>query len=218
MTRYSSERTEHTGESVDRVTLCADGKYRWVYEYPMMKNPVLLFTIIKILCLCAAAPALVVFLATISDDGLIEAFLVTLKAFGVTAGIIVVLSIISYVIVAASYGWKYVVVFEMNEEGIEHIQQKKQFKKAQVMGMVAAMVGSASKRPGAAGTGLLAASHSSIYSRFRVVKKIKGYRHSNVIKVNALFAKNQIYVREEDYEFVWQYLISRCPKAKVFDH
>lgn len=31
-----------TGISVDRVTLCADGKYRWVYEYPMMHLIILL--------------------------------------------------------------------------------------------------------------------------------------------------------------------------------
>lgn len=202
--------------SVERVTLCADGKYRWVYEYPMMKNPALLFTIIKVLCLCAAAPALVVFFSTIADEGFIETFLVTLKVFGVTASIIVVLSLISYVILAASYGWKYVVVFEMDEEGIEHIQQQKQFEKAQVMGIVAALVGVATKNHGATSAGLVSASHSSIYSRFTVVKKIKGDRHRNVIKVNSLFAKNQIYVMEEDYEFVWHYITSRCPKAKVF--
>lgn len=28
----------------DRVTRCGDGKYRWVYEYPMLKNPTILLT------------------------------------------------------------------------------------------------------------------------------------------------------------------------------
>ena len=30
------------------VELCADGVYRWIYEFSMMKNPVILFSILKI--------------------------------------------------------------------------------------------------------------------------------------------------------------------------
>lgn len=31
-----------------RIQLCPDGKYRWIYEYSMMKNPVILLVIFKI--------------------------------------------------------------------------------------------------------------------------------------------------------------------------
>ena len=30
------------------ITLCADGKYRWTYEFSMLKNPMILLTIFKI--------------------------------------------------------------------------------------------------------------------------------------------------------------------------
>lgn len=44
----SSERL--SGKKVtENIYLCPDGKYRWYYEFPMMKNPTLLFTIWKVL-------------------------------------------------------------------------------------------------------------------------------------------------------------------------
>ena len=210
-----NEMKERPGLNPERVTLCPDGKYRWVYEYPMMRNPVLFFTIIKILCLCALAPALVVFLSDIGRSGLADAFLSAAKVFFITAAIMVVLSFLAFLIVAASYGWKYVVVFVMDEDGIDHIQQQKQMKKAQVIGILTALAGGAAGNPGRTGQGLLIASHGSLSSRFSAVRRIKGYPRSQVIKVNSLFSKNQVYVPCEDYDFVWDYITSRCPGAKI---
>lgn len=200
--------------NVERVTLCPDGKYRWVYEYPMLRNPVLFFYMLKIFCLCALAPALVVFVSGIGD-GLVEAFLTTAKVYLLVAVIMAVLTCIGYLIVAASYGWKYVVVFIMDEHGVEHMQQQKQFKKAQVIGIVTALAGAHTGNLGRVGQGKLVAANGSLYSNFKVVKKIKGYPNACVIKVNSLFAKNQVYVPAEDYDFVWEYITSRCPKAKI---
>lgn len=211
-----SKKTMDASEvNVERVTLCPDGKYRWVYEYPMLRNPILFFTMLKIFCLCALAPALVVFLSDIGRNGFVESFVTTAKVYLLVAAIMAVLTFIGYLIVAAGYGWKYVVVFVMDENGIDHIQQQKQLKKAQVIGIVTALAGAHAGNPGRVGQGMLVASHGSLSSNFSVVKKIKGYPHSNVIKVNSLFSKNQIYMLDEDYDFVWEYITSRCPNAKI---
>lgn len=47
-------------------------------------------------------------------------------------------------ILAGIYGWKYIVLFEMNEEAIRHIHMNKQFKKAEAMGWLTALIGAAS--------------------------------------------------------------------------
>lgn len=215
--RASRKQTIDTSKvNAERVTLYPDGKYRWVYEYPMMRNPVLLFSMLKIFGLCAAAPALVVFIAELANRGLISAVKASVPVCGLVAVIMCVLTLIGYTIVAAGYGWKYVVVFVMDEHGIDHVQQKKQFKKAEVIGIVTALAGAASHNVGRVGQGMMVSSHSSISSNFHVVRKIKGYPHSNVIKVNSLFSKNQIYMKDEDYDFVWNYITARCPNAKVY--
>ena len=52
------------------IVLCPDGKYRWYYEYPMLKNPVILFTVWKVVLIGSLVPALVQ--DDGSDDGEIE--------------------------------------------------------------------------------------------------------------------------------------------------
>jgi len=199
----------------ERVTLYPDGKYRWVYEYPMMNNPTLFFTCLKVFSLCFAVPAFVVFFSVIGREGIIGAFMATAKVYALLLCICVVLSLIGYLIVAASYGFKYVVVFVMDDDGVDHIQQQKQFKKAQVIGVLTALAGGAAGNVGRVGQGMLVASHGSLSSTFKNVRKIKGYPGSNVIKVNSLFSKNQVYVMDEDYDFVWEYITTRCPNAKI---
>ena len=48
-----SKRTEPVPERKvsENIRLCPDGKYRWVYEVEMLKNPTILFTVFKVLLL-----------------------------------------------------------------------------------------------------------------------------------------------------------------------
>ena len=194
------------------MQICPDGKYRWYYEFPMLKNPVILYTIWKIMLIVAIIPAIVVLLST---KGFLEAFKEFFIVFLITFGIMFVLSIIGYFILATVYGFKYIVLFEMDEKGITHAQQEKQFTKAQAIGLLAVLAGTAKNDVGMVGTGILSSSKKSMTSQFKNVETVIGIRSKNTIKVNQLFAKNQIYVNDEDYDFVWEYITSRCVKAKI---
>lgn len=88
----------------DKVRLCADGKYRWIYEFSMLKNPTIFFTILKILAIGSCVPALLVSLLDL-DEG-IGAFMSGAEVLGVLLLIMLPLSLLSYFIVAALYGWK----------------------------------------------------------------------------------------------------------------
>ena len=205
------------GERVtENIYLCPDGKYRWIFEFPMLKNPVILFTVFKVLGISAAIIAIFMLLVDLIDDGsitppetdeLMIAFWVILFFIGVV--------IISYTILAAMYGFKYMVLFEMDEEKVVHIQMSKQFEKAQAIGWLTAMVGLASGRIGAAGTGMLAAARNTSTSDFVNVRQVIGNRWMRVIKVNKLLDHNQIYVEPSDYDFVFNYISQRCVNAKV---
>jgi hypothetical protein len=118
------------------------------------------------------------------------------------------------VIVAWCYGWKYVVLFTMDEKKIVHQQMPRQVKKAQILGALTTFVGAAAGKPSVVGTGYLAASRSTTTSELVNVARLKPCRKMNLIKVNQLLNKNRIFVPDEDFDFVYNFLRQHCPKAK----
>lgn len=116
-------------------------------------------------------------------------------------------------ITAAILG-KYVVLYEMDEDQVKCIQMPKTVKKAEVIGLITVLVGLAAKNPTTIGAGMLSASRSTSTSVFSNVRRVKTRRRMNLIKVNQLLFKNQVYVPDEDYDFVYHYIKSHCPKAK----
>lgn len=216
-------KTDQKSESIDgkRVTeniyLCPDGKYRWIYEFPMLKNPLILFTVFKVLFMSAAIIAIFILLLNFIDGGSIspsidpDEWTVLFRVVLFFTGVVIV----SYFILAAMYGWKYIVLFEMDDEKVVHIQMPKQFKKSQAIGWLTFMTGIVSGHPGAAGTGILASTRTSSTSDFINVRQVIGKRWLRVINVNKFLDHNQIYVEPSDYDFVFNYISKRCVNAKV---
>ena len=114
----------------DRGIRCGDGQYRWVDEYPMLKNPTILLTALTLFLLCGLAPVGIVVLSSLSREG-ISALVSGLQVYGILVLIALPLTLISYGILAMNYGWTYIVLFEMDETGITHLQQPRQFPKTQ---------------------------------------------------------------------------------------
>lgn len=106
-------------------------------------------------------------------------------------------------------------LFEMDQKGLNHIQMKKQFDKAKVLSLFCAITAAAANNISAAGAGILAGSRQSLYTKFSSVTNIRSYRRQNCIKVSSLFVKNQVYVQEHQFDFVWQFLMAHCPNAKL---
>ncbi len=207
-----------SGQKVtENIYLCPDGKYRWTYELNMIKNPIILLTIWKIFGIIILIMLLFSFLLAVFDGdvkGWFTDFLFT-PGILIIPGIFLVLSIVGYIIVAAMYGWKYMVLFEMDEEGVTHHQMPKQFEKAQAVSWLAAMAGAATGNYAAMGSGLLASSKSSSSSTFTSVKKVIRKRGLHTIKVNEVMEKNQVYADDADFDFVWDYITRRCTNAKI---
>ena len=129
-------------------------------------------------------------------------------------GVFLIIGYIAYVIVAWCYGWKYVVLFTLDEKEVKHEQMPRQVKKAMLLGALTAMVGGAAGKPGVAGSGLLAASRTSTTSVLANVARLKPCRRHNLIKVNQLLNKNRVFVPDEDFDFVYDFLCQHCPRAK----
>ncbi len=192
-----------------------DGVYRWTYEMNMWRNPTVLITLWKVFFIAAMFPVVFVTLLSLFEDGVGAAVKTFAPMFFMMTAIMSGLVFIGYFIYTIINGGRYQVVFEMDEKGIRHIQLKSQFKKNQVIAWIGAFAGAASGNATVSGAGLLAASKSSSYCQFTKVRKIRVNRRRNVIYVNESLERNQVYVSDEDFEAVRDYLISRCPKAKV---
>ena len=189
-----------------------DGTYCWVYEFNMLKNPMILLGLLKMFLFILIGMWVVFGLFRIGRDGFVGAFVAQTKELLIPAAVLFVLSILGYILLACIYGWKYCVLFEMNETGIRHIQMKKQYKKAQAIGWIAAMMGIATGKPGMAGTGLLAMAKNEQATEFRIVKRMRAFRAFHTIKLDGRLNHNQIYTQPEDYEFVLDYISRRIPK------
>ncbi len=198
-----------------RVTLCPDGKYRWVYEVPMLKNPSILYDVYKVLGISIGVVWLLNVLLIVCDEGLSpENLWSSTCVILMVMLVLVVIGFIAYVIVAWCYGWKYVVLFTMDEKKIVHQQMPRQVKKTQILGALTTFVGAAAGKPGAVGTGYLAVSRTMTTSELANVTSLIPCRRMNLIKVNRLLKKNRIFVPDEDFDFIYNFLRQHCPKAK----
>lgn len=194
-----------------------DGVYRWTYGMSMWKNPTILITVWKVFMIGAMFPVLLVTVLTLVEEGLVDGFVIFFKMLLLMGGIMTGLVMIAYPIVAVMNGGSYQVVFELNSEGINHIQMQKQFKKNQVLAFITVLAGAASGSPQVAGAGLLAGSKESSYSDFKHVKKIVVSAKRHVIYINESLQHNQVYVAKEDFDQVKAYIVDHCKEAKVID-
>ncbi len=191
-----------------------NGGYTWIYEYSLWKNPTVLITLGKVLLLSAVLVALFIFFITLGE-GASEAFMAAAKVLGITGGIMAVLLLIAYPVYSIVNGGKYIVVFEMDDRGIVHRQLQQQYHKNQVLGMLTAAAGLASGSPTIAGAGLLSATKSTQKSTFRNVRKIVIRADRHVIYLNDANGFNQVYAESEQFPFIRDFIVSRCPKAAV---
>ena len=198
-----------------RVTLYPDGKYRWVYEVHMLRNYSILIDVYKVLGISLAILMLfnLLLLACDSSLNLKEMGSFSLQMLLIVGGIMLVLGFLGYFIFAWISGWKYVALFILDEKEVVHQQMPRHVKKAQAIGALTALAGILARRPGVVGAGLLSASHTSTTSVLANVKHVIPRRRMNLIKVNQLLNKNRIYVCDEDFDFVYQFLCDHCPAA-----
>lgn len=207
-----------TGEKVtENIYLCPDGAYRWFYELDMLKNPTILITVWKVLGIAFGTVALFILIMDLFQ-GVIQSIsdiFPAMKVILILLPVFFVISIVSYLILAWTFGWKYIVLFEMTDEYVKHIPTPKQFEKAQALNWLTVMVGALAHQPTIMGAGMLAGAKSSSTSVFKDVEFIRVRRKRNTIHVDQLLDKNQVYAEDADFDFVEKFIKDRCVKAKI---
>ena len=198
----------------ENIKYCKDGKYRWVYEFNMYRNPAILFVVLKIMGGLLLIPIFFIFVKPLFEgQSLVDIY--EENKYGLLFFLVFFcLIFLAYLIVAAINGGKYVVLFEMDETGVLHRQMKSQTTKAEALGKLLILAGLANGNLTSVGVGINTATKTSSYSEFASVRSVKPQRRYHLIKVNEPFCKNQIYLEDEDFDFVYNYIITRCPKVK----
>ncbi len=184
---------------------------QWMYEFSFWRNPTILITVSKVLLISLLVPAIFMFFITL-NDGFSKAVEVTGMILGYGIILMVILLAIAYPLLTLRYGGKYCVLFKMDDNGVNHIQLDKQYKKAQALGFLTTLIGLSAGNFTTSGSGLMAATKQSMYTSFKKVKSIKVVKYRNTIYVNESLLKNQVYASNEDFDFVLAHLVKRCPK------
>lgn len=190
---------------------------QWMYEYSLWKNPTILITTAKVLLIALLVPVIFMFVITLSE-GFMEAFNLSIMILFYGIIVMAILLAIAYPLIALRYGGTYFVLFKMDDKGVNHIQLDKQFKKAQAMGFLTALIGLSAGNLTTAGTGLMAATKQSLYTSFNKVKSIKVARARNTIYINESLSRNQVYATRDDFDSILEHILNNCPKSvKVTD-
>ncbi len=199
------------------ITMCTDGKYRWVYELNLYKNPAIIKEVGRgILISLVIVLALIFGFEMIDGIGTFaEKLQYVAELAGILFAIMLVITILGYLLYSYMMGGTYCALFEMDENGICNKAQEKHIKKAELISAITVIAGIASGRPGVAGTGMLASARTSMYTRFDSVKELEILPKQHLIRLNETLNRNQVYAEDEDFAFVADYLKAHCKYAKV---
>ena len=196
-------------EPTDEIALCNDGKYRWVYEKSLYRDLSILFLLFKIFGAIVGIMWLIYVVIFLFESGTDDLWVVTVFNLEMLL-LIYGLVIVGYFLYAAIMGGKYCVVFTMDEKGVNHAQHKAQVKKATLLSEITMLAGAMAGKPGVVGTGAMAV-RTEMYTKFSQVRSIKVDRTRNTIHLGG----NEVYARDEDFDFVLGYIERHCPTADV---
>lgn len=199
----------------ERIQLCHDGKYRWTYEVNLYKNMSMFYDLMRVMGISYVIVFVVMFLVQLFEDMDWEGQLNGFWGFLLICAVLTVVCLIGYWVWACMSGGRYAALFEMDEEGVTHMQMAKTVERGKLIGAICMMIAVATENTTLGANAILASSVNAWKSDFKSVRRVTPKRRRHLIKVNELLTRNRIYVENtEDYEFVLDFIRQRCPRIK----
>ena len=210
MSTLSTEEARELG--LNSIFLEEDGTYNWIYCMKMRQDLSLFKFIFKIVTGMYAFIVMTILIMIRGSGDVLE----LLGIFALCYGVLVLVIIFSYWLVYMMYKGNYMLIFEMNDEGITFSQTTDQAQMTRMIAATSAAVNLAGGNVGGviAGTGM-SFRPNSYHADFSKVKSVKGKREENLIWVNTFAQYLMVYVPTDAYEFVWQYITQRCVNARI---
>lgn len=188
-----------------------DGSYTWICVKDLHKDNFMLGITMKVLLACFILIAGVLLFTAAGSGFDPMMFWVLLGTFAV----ITLIALGANWLIAELYGWKYYMVFNMDEEKIVFSQAQNQADINRKIRMLTALTGALTHSPGAMAAGAAAADSNTVESRFSRVGSVKGNREKHLIILRSFLLFNFIYTDEAFYDFIWSYITQQCENASI---
>jgi len=211
MTDPQGEASDPSTEQVSENVMRHGDEYRWVHDVNLWRDTMLLSILLKIILFAPLVPALLLMVVETLEGSPVQGLQVSAQAYAIIAGIMLGLFIIAYPLYVLLHGGRYSILFEMDDEGVDHIEMPSRVGRTDLLARVGFMAGLASGNPTVAGSGLLALSRKRMHTPFSRVRKVVVYERKRVIKLIARdLTRNLIYAQTADFDLIRDLVVERC--------
>ncbi|MBQ9155418.1 MAG: hypothetical protein IJ137_01410 [Eubacterium sp.] len=191
------------------------GVYHWVYRLPMFRNFSILKTVLKAMGICFLIPVLILVCLCVKNQGTMEDFLEVFGILAIIAIAILIISVLSYLLVAALYGGNYVAIYTMDQQTITTAQPASQASRQAIIGLFTAATGVLGQNPGVYIAGLAGAARQVVQTSYKDIKSLKFIPEKGEIRIHSFLTWYTIYVTPDDFSLVAGYLEGQCLNAKI---
>lgn len=208
MSDPASRPTPPTGRLVS-----AGDEHRWLVDVDLWRDTLIPTTVVKVIALAAAAPALVLLLAELFDGDPARGLRAALEVYGITAGVLLALFVVAYPIFVLVKGGRYTVLFEMDATHLRHIEVPRSADRSALLAWVGVLAGVAARNPAVAGGNVLALARRDLTTRFADVRKVVVEPRRRALRLVARdMTRNVVYAHPEDFERIRDEVLARCPR------
>lgn len=198
----------------ERVRLCEDGKYRWTHPLDLKKNLTILILVYKLFGIFFSIPLLYLVVRAAIEGDWAWAWDNSIKIWLIVMAVFAVIVYLSYRIVVGLYGGKYIVHFTMDSGQLTYRQDAVQEERSRKFGLLVFLVGLVSEEPSTMGQGMYLASGSVHTAPLDKIRRIRPCRSQQLIKLSQGLFQNRVYVQDEDFDLILDFLRKHCPNAK----
>ncbi len=206
----TSEEAAKLGLNV--VFLEEDGTYNWIYCMKMLQNLSMFRFVMKIIAIIYAVIVVSLLVLTKGSGDILW----LLGILGLVFAAVIVIVLFSFWLVDKIFKGSYLLIYEMNDTGLTFSQTTDQAQITRAIAAASAAVSAAGGNVGGVISGAgLSMRPDSYHAEFSKVRSVKGKRSESLIWVNSFLQYLMVYVPDEAYDFVWNYITGRCVNAKI---
>lgn len=186
-------------------------QYRWMVDVDLWRDTVLPGTLLKLIALAAAFPALLLLLIEVIEGNAAGGLRAAAQVYAIVAGILLALFVIAYPLFILLKGGRYAALFEMDASEVRHIEMPASTDRTVLLTWVGVLAGAAARNPTAMGASLLGGARREMTTRFADVRKVIVDERRHVIRLVARdMTRNLLYTPPEDFARIRDAVLEYC--------